>query len=293
MPSWIRSRNGRPRPRYPLAIETTSRRLASTIWRLASWSPASMRLASRTSSAAVSSGTRPMSFEEQLQGVGRLLDGGSGTARPLGLVNDLGGPGERLGLLEQLDARFLELLVDELRRIGVEPESVEYLSDLLEAQEPQFLPAHDEGPELSVVLEYAQLLRRHPPPVSCSDTRAPIPAPRWEKPCVNSVTSPGTADCGSNCAGSGRSALPGPHTSGASPEGSRPLRTAASPTISVFRSPSRLSARRGTDTDVRPRRPAIGSGPNARTGSRRAGSAPPPRPARGRPGHPPTPRSRT
>ena len=43
LPSWIRSRNSMPRPTYRLAIETTSRRLASISFFLASWPSRSTR----------------------------------------------------------------------------------------------------------------------------------------------------------------------------------------------------------------------------------------------------------
>ncbi len=90
-PSWIRSRIGTPRPTYRLAIDTTSRRLADVSSRRAAspslivrrsrrcssngssfqrpsvvspeaTAPASIRLASSTSSSAVRSGTLPISF---------------------------------------------------------------------------------------------------------------------------------------------------------------------------------------------------------------------------------------
>src|SRR5512133_221795 len=64
VPSWIRSRKGRPWLRYFLAIETTRRRLASTISCLARCSPRSIRFASSTSCAAVSRSTLPMSFRK-------------------------------------------------------------------------------------------------------------------------------------------------------------------------------------------------------------------------------------
>ena len=44
-----------------MEIETTRRRFASIIWRLARMSPRSMRFASETSCSAVSSSTRPIS----------------------------------------------------------------------------------------------------------------------------------------------------------------------------------------------------------------------------------------
>ncbi len=48
LPSWIRSRKARPRLRYRLAMETTSRRLASMRASLASWPPrTSLRSAAR------------------------------------------------------------------------------------------------------------------------------------------------------------------------------------------------------------------------------------------------------
>ena len=50
--------------RYRFAIETTRRRFASTIACFAEWSPASIRFASSTSCAAVSSGTLPMSLRK-------------------------------------------------------------------------------------------------------------------------------------------------------------------------------------------------------------------------------------
>ena len=56
MPSWIRSRSVRSRDWYFFAIETTRRRFELIMRSFASWSPRSMRLASSTSSAAVSSG---------------------------------------------------------------------------------------------------------------------------------------------------------------------------------------------------------------------------------------------
>ena len=61
-PSWIRSRNGIPRPTYFLAMLTTRRRLASVSCFFASSSPASTRFASSTSCSVVSSGTFPISF---------------------------------------------------------------------------------------------------------------------------------------------------------------------------------------------------------------------------------------
>ena len=64
VPSWIRSRNGRPWLRYRFAIETTSRRFASTIACFAPWSFSSIRFASSTSCAAVSNGTLPMSLRK-------------------------------------------------------------------------------------------------------------------------------------------------------------------------------------------------------------------------------------
>jgi hypothetical protein len=60
-PSWMRSRNERPRPRYAFAIETTRRRFASIICVLADMSPRSMRFASETSWSAVRRGTFPIS----------------------------------------------------------------------------------------------------------------------------------------------------------------------------------------------------------------------------------------
>src|SRR5215210_2248502 len=65
VPSWIRSRKGRPWLRYFFAIETTRRRFASTISCFAPWSPRSIRFASSTSRAAVSSVTLPMSFRKR------------------------------------------------------------------------------------------------------------------------------------------------------------------------------------------------------------------------------------
>ena len=55
VPSWMRSRNGRPWLRYRFAIETTRRRFASIISCFARRSPASIRFASSTSRAAVRS----------------------------------------------------------------------------------------------------------------------------------------------------------------------------------------------------------------------------------------------
>src|ERR1700761_8461307 len=55
LPSWTRSANGTPLPRYVLATACTSLRLRSIIVCLASRSPRSIRLASRISSAADSS----------------------------------------------------------------------------------------------------------------------------------------------------------------------------------------------------------------------------------------------
>ena len=62
MPSWIRSSRVRSRDWYFFAIEMTSRRLELIIRSFASGSPRSMRFASSTSSAAVSSGYRLTSF---------------------------------------------------------------------------------------------------------------------------------------------------------------------------------------------------------------------------------------
>ena len=56
MPSWIRSSSDRPWPWYFFAIETTSRRFELIIRSFAWRSPRSIRFASSTSSAAVSSG---------------------------------------------------------------------------------------------------------------------------------------------------------------------------------------------------------------------------------------------
>ena len=106
-----------------------------------------------------------MSFRNSCRASVVCSTAAAAAAGSLGFVDQLGRTGEGLGLLEQLDPGFLELLVHELRGVRVEPESVEYLSDLLETKEPEFLAAHDECPQLPIVLEYAQLLRRHPPPV--------------------------------------------------------------------------------------------------------------------------------
>src|SRR5215212_6784761 len=61
LPSWMRSRKDTPRLRYFLAMETTSLRLASTRRSLDLVQPRAMPLASRISSAWVSSGTLPIS----------------------------------------------------------------------------------------------------------------------------------------------------------------------------------------------------------------------------------------
>ena len=57
-----------PRPTYRLAMETTSRRLASASRCLARSSPCRMRSASSISSSGVSRGTRPISFKYTLTG---------------------------------------------------------------------------------------------------------------------------------------------------------------------------------------------------------------------------------
>ena len=103
-------------------------------------------------------------LQEELQGVGRLLDGGGGPAGALDLLGELGGAGAGLGLLQQLDAGLLEVLVDLLDGIGVQAEPVEDLGDLLHAEEAHLLPADDQLSELSVPRQPGHLLRRHPPP---------------------------------------------------------------------------------------------------------------------------------
>ena len=105
-------------------------------------------------------------LEEELEGVGRRLDGGRrGAARALVLLGELGGAGDRLGLLEELDAGLLEVLVDRLDGIGVEPETVDDLGDLLHAEEAHLTTADHQLPELTVARQRGHLLRRHPPPV--------------------------------------------------------------------------------------------------------------------------------
>ncbi len=64
VPSWIRSRKGSPWFLYLFAIETTSRRFASTISRFAPSSPRSMRFASSTSCAAVSRAEGGIRYEQ-------------------------------------------------------------------------------------------------------------------------------------------------------------------------------------------------------------------------------------
>src|SRR3954469_2408258 len=64
IPSWIRSSSDRPCPWYFFAIETTRRRFEFTIRSFAALSPRSMRLASVTSSSAVSSLYRPASLRK-------------------------------------------------------------------------------------------------------------------------------------------------------------------------------------------------------------------------------------
>ena len=56
MPSWIRSRSDSSCPWYFFAIDTTRRRFELIMRSFASRSPCSIRFASSTSSAAVSSG---------------------------------------------------------------------------------------------------------------------------------------------------------------------------------------------------------------------------------------------
>ena len=60
LPSWIRSSSGTPDEEYARAMLITSRRLASTRRRLASMSPRSLRRASSSSSARVSSAPSPI-----------------------------------------------------------------------------------------------------------------------------------------------------------------------------------------------------------------------------------------
>src|SRR6266536_2260626 len=64
IPSWIRSSREIPWPWYFFAIETTRRRLELIIRSFASLSPRSIRLASSTSSGAVSSLYRPASLRK-------------------------------------------------------------------------------------------------------------------------------------------------------------------------------------------------------------------------------------
>ena len=64
MPSWMRSPRGRPWPWYLRATEMTRRRFELIIRSLAARSPRSMRLASSTSSAAVSRGCRRASLKK-------------------------------------------------------------------------------------------------------------------------------------------------------------------------------------------------------------------------------------
>jgi len=109
-------------------------------------------------------------LEEQLQRIRGLLDGRGGTAGSLGLVNDLGGTRQGLRLLQELNASLFELLIDELGGIRIKPKSIEYLGDLFQTKKSQLLAAHNQSAKLSVILEYAQLLRRHPPPVSALGT---------------------------------------------------------------------------------------------------------------------------
>ena len=65
MPSWMRSSSGSSFCGYFLAIDTTSARFELIIRSLAAASPCSMRLASSTSSAAVSSGWRRISLRKR------------------------------------------------------------------------------------------------------------------------------------------------------------------------------------------------------------------------------------
>ena len=83
-------------------------------------------------------------LQEELQGVGRLLDGRGGPAGTLGLLGQLGGAHAGLGLLQQLDAGLLQGLVDLLDRVRVQAEPVEDLGELLHAQEAHLLAADDQ-----------------------------------------------------------------------------------------------------------------------------------------------------
>ena len=103
-------------------------------------------------------------LEEELERVGGLLDGRGGPARTLDLLRQLRGPGSRLGLLEQLDAGLLEVLVDRLDRVGVQAQPVEHLGHLFHAEEAHLLPADDQLAELAVARQTGHLLRCHPPP---------------------------------------------------------------------------------------------------------------------------------
>jgi len=103
-------------------------------------------------------------LEEQLQRVGGLLDGRHGATGPLGLLGEFGGLGHRLRLLEQVDARLFQMLVDLFGGLGVEPEGVEDLSDLFHAEEAEFLAADDQLSQLPVTHKPGQFRRAHPPP---------------------------------------------------------------------------------------------------------------------------------
>src|SRR6185503_18598992 len=68
LPSWIKSRNDKRRPRYFLAIDTTRRRFALISFSLAFMSPFSYFLASSTSCSKERRGVLPISFKYFLIG---------------------------------------------------------------------------------------------------------------------------------------------------------------------------------------------------------------------------------
>ena len=110
--------------RYFLAIETTRRRLASTISCLARCSPRSMRFASSTSCAAVSRSTLPMSFRkscsESVVTSRGSSTGRSSSSRPV----------------DDLDLLLLERVVEVVELRGVELELPQRERNLLRAQRP-------------------------------------------------------------------------------------------------------------------------------------------------------------
>ena len=115
----MRSRKGSPRPTWRLAMDTTSRRLASVSLLLASMSPRSMRLASDTSSAAVSSGTLPISVRYMRTGsvLGVLIDRSSAGASSSPAASGASAAGG-LVAFEELDALIGEQHEDVLELVG-------------------------------------------------------------------------------------------------------------------------------------------------------------------------------